>query len=133
MNANTCCSPQSESCTTEATPRSATRTYRPAVDIYDAPDAVHLVADLPGVSENDVDISMDKNVLTIAGKVEPARFEGTVPFTTEYGVGNWERSFAISSEIDRSGIDATVKDGVLRVRLPKSTEAASRKIRVTAG
>jgi HSP20 family molecular chaperone IbpA len=133
MNANSCCSPQSESCGTETAQRPATRTYRPAVDIYDAPDAVHLVADLPGVSENDVDISMEKDVLTITGKVEPPKFDGTTPFSSEYGVGNWERSFTISSEIDRSAIDASVKDGVLRVRLPKSTEAASRKIRVTAG
>lgn len=133
MNTNSCCAPQSEGCATETAQRPATRTYRPAVDIYDAPDAVHLVADLPGVTENDVDISMEKNVLTITGKVEPPKFDGTTPFTTEYGVGNWERSFTISSEIDRSAIDATVRDGVLRVRLPKSTEAASRKIRVTAG
>lgn len=132
MNA-TACNSTADCRPNETGERTRASTYRPAVDILDTADAVLLVADLPGVTENDVEISMEKNVLTIVGRVEPPTREGFKPFAAEYGVGNWERSFTISSEIDRSRVDATVKDGVLRVRLPKSTEAASRKIRVTAG
>lgn len=133
MNTNTC-STKTECANPETAERARPRTaYRPPVDIVDTPNAVLLVADVPGVSENDVEISMEKNVLTILGKVEPSASEGYSPYSTEYGVGDWERSFTISSEIDRQRVEASVKDGVLRIKLPKALEASSRKIRVTAG
>lgn len=113
-----------------ARPRPA---YRPAVDLIETAEAVLLFADMPGVSDKDVEIGLEKNVLTIQGRVEPPALEGCEPLLAEYNVGDWERSFTLSNEIDRDRIEAVVKDGVLQVRLPKSRESASRKIRVTAG
>lgn len=107
--------------------------YRPHVDIVETADAVLLTADLPGVTENDVDVMLDKDVLTLRARVEPPHYEGYVPAALEYGVGDWERAFTVSNEIDRGRIEASVKDGVLRVRLPKSPVATTRRIAVTAG
>ena len=108
-------------------------TYRPRVDILDTRDAVVLVADLPGVAEGGADVTLEKNVLTIRGSVAPPGDDGLQDVVTEYGVGDFERVFTLTDEIDRSGIEATMRDGVLRVRLPRAREAASRKISVKAG
>ena len=67
--------------------------YRPAVDIVDGPSEVVVWADVPGVDETHLDVTLDKNVLTIRGTVEPTTFEGFPPYQTEYGVGNFERTF----------------------------------------
>ena len=107
--------------------------YAPRVDIIDSKDALHLVADVPGADENDTEISLEKNVLTIRASVRPPNLEGYTAVETEYGIGDFERSFTISNEIDREGIEATVRDGVLRVRLPKAKHAGAQKISVRAG
>ncbi|HUG91054.1 MAG TPA: Hsp20/alpha crystallin family protein [Planctomycetaceae bacterium] len=107
--------------------------YRPRVDILDTQDAVVLLADLPGVAEDGADVTLEKNVLTIRGSVAPAEDDGLQDVVTEYGIGEFERVFTLTDEIDRSAIEATMKDGVLRVRLPRAREAASRKIDVRAG
>ncbi len=107
-------------------------TYRPAVDIIDTPQDVVLVADLPGVDETHLDVTLDKNVLTIRGTVSPPSFEGFSPVRSEYGVGDFERVFTVSDDVDRDGIEATVKDGVLQLKLPKTAQSARRKINVAA-
>jgi len=106
--------------------------YRPSVDIMDSPSDVVLVADVPGVDESHLDITLDKNVLTIRGKVEPTSFEGSTPVRTEYGVGDFERVFTVSDDVDHDAIEATVKDGVLQLKLPKTAQSARRKINVVA-
>jgi HSP20 family protein len=106
--------------------------YRPSVDIMDSPSDVVLVADVPGVDESHLDITLDKNVLTIRGKVEPPSFEGSTPVRTEYGVGDFERVFTVSDDVNRDAIEATVKDGVLQLKLPKTAQSARRKINVVA-
>jgi HSP20 family molecular chaperone IbpA len=102
------------------------------VDIYEAKDAIMLVADMPGVDEKTVDITLDKNILTISGAVEPDAFEGYQLGYSEYGTGDYQRSFTVSDEIDGDRIAATVKDGVLRVTLPKAEKVRARKIIVRA-
>jgi HSP20 family molecular chaperone IbpA len=106
--------------------------YRPSVDILDTPGDVVLVADVPGVDESHLDVTLDKNVLTIRGSVQHASFEGYTPVRTEYGVGDFERVFTVSDEVNRDGIEATVKDGVLELKLPKTAQSARRKINVVA-
>jgi HSP20 family molecular chaperone IbpA len=106
--------------------------YRPSVDITDSPVDVVLMADVPGVDETHLDLTLDKNVLTIRGKVEPASFEGYTPVRTEYGVGDFERVFTVSDDVNRDAIEATVKDGVLQLKLPKTAQSARRKINVVA-
>jgi HSP20 family protein len=107
--------------------------FRPLVDLVDTADAVILWANLPGVDENTVDITLEKNVLTLKATVEPPRFEGMKPLRREFAVGDYERTFAISDEIDRDAIEATVTQGVLKLTLPKSQKAALRKVAVKAG
>jgi HSP20 family protein len=107
--------------------------FVPRADIYETDEAITVVADIPGVDENSVDIMLEDNVLTINGYVEPVQPEGHSLVYAEYQVGDYERAFTLSDQIDRDGIEATVKDGVLRLYLPKVTEARKRKIAVKAG
>jgi HSP20 family molecular chaperone IbpA len=106
--------------------------YRPSVDIVDSPSEVVLVADVPGVDESHLDVTLDKNVLTLRGRVEAPSFEGYTPIRTEYGVGDFERVFTVSDDVNRDAIEATVKDGVLQLKLPKTAQSARRKINVVA-
>lgn len=103
--------------------------FIPRVDIYETNDAVALIADMPGVDENSVDITLKKNVLTINGYVEPERPEGYSLAYAEYRVGDYQRSFNISNEIDQENIEAKMKDGVLHLHLPKA-EPTTKKITV---
>lgn len=112
---------------------SARPVYRPCVDIVETETAVLLMADVAGVDEAGTDITLEKSVLTITAKVNPPQFEGYTLAHCEYGVGDFERSFTISNEIDREAIEASVRDGVLSVTLPKSKQAVAKKILVKPG
>jgi HSP20 family protein len=107
--------------------------FIPRADIYEMDDRIVVVADIPGAREDSIEITVEKNVLTINAYVEPVVPEGYSLALAEYEVGDYSRSFRLSDEIDRSGIEATVKDGVLRLYLPKAAEAMTRKISVKAG
>lgn len=110
----------------------ARRVYTPAVDIIEKKDDIVLIADMPGVDDQSVDITIEKDLLTIHGRVEPDIPKDHRLVISEYGVGDYERTFTISNEIDRDKIQASVKDGVLRLILPKGENARTRKIPVTA-
>ncbi len=102
-------------------------------DIYEMDDQIIIVADVPGADESSIDITLEKNVLTINAFVEPKTPEGYALAFAEYEIGDYQRSFRLSNEIDREKIDAKVKDGVLRLYLPKAGDARTRKISVKAG
>lgn len=107
------------------------RVYSPAVDIYEEADAFVAYADIPGAGQADVDITVEKDVLTLKASVnEASRGKGALRYA-EYGVGRYERSFSLGEEIDREGIEAVVHNGVLRLRMPKSPRTV-RKIEVRA-
>ena len=108
------------------------KTFVPRVDIYENKDALFLVADMPGVDEKTVDIELEKNVLTITGRVENGRVAGGTLMYSEYEIGDYERVFTLSEEIDRDKIVATVKNGVLRLELPKAEQVKPKKIAITA-
>jgi HSP20 family molecular chaperone IbpA len=105
--------------------------FVPRTDIFESNDEIVLVTDMPGVDEDTVDITLEKNVLTVAGFVEATEPEGYTLSYAEYRVGDYQRSFKLSNEIDQDEIDATIKDGVLRLRLPK-VSPTTRKIAVKA-
>jgi HSP20 family molecular chaperone IbpA len=107
--------------------------FVPRADIYETDDEIVVVADMPGVDENTVDITLENNVLTINGYVEMEQPEGLSLAYAEYRVGDYQRAFSLSDQIDREGIEAAVKDGVLRLHLPKITEARVKKIAIKAG
>ena len=106
--------------------------FVPRSDIYEVEDQLVIVADVPGANQEGIEITLEKNILTINAYIEPEEFEGYGLAFAEYEVGDYQRSFRISDEIDRDKISAAVKDGVLRVYLPKITESLSRKIAVKA-
>ncbi len=104
--------------------------YSPRTDIFESHDQLILLADMPGVKQEGIDITLEQNILTIHGKVEVPTFPGYTLAYSEYGIGDFERVFALSNEIDRDGIQATVKNGVLKLVLPKSKASMPRKITV---
>lgn len=109
------------------------RVFVPRVDITETEREVRLTADMPGVDDKNVDIDLDRNVLTIRGKCAPEAPQGFSPAYREYLTGNYERAFTLSDEIDRDRIEAIVKNGVLRLTLPKAEEAQPKRISVKAG
>lgn len=109
-----------------------TRCFVPRADIYETEAGIFVKVDLPGVSESSVDISLEKNILSINGYTERSDPEGYSLAFAEYETGDFERSFRISNEIDREKISATIKHGVLTLELPKADVAKSRKIKVKA-
>jgi HSP20 family protein len=109
------------------------KAFVPRVDIYETDDQIVLAADVPGVDQDSVEITLEKSLLTVNGYVEPEAPEGYDIAYAEYDVGDFERSFRLSNQIDQEKIKATVKDGVLRLVLPKIGPAKTRKIAVKAG
>lgn len=110
----------------------ARRVYTPAVDIVDKKDHILLIADMPGVDEKHVDITLEKDELTIYGTVEAQLPQNHRLAVAEYGIGDYRRVFIVPNDIDREKIQASMKNGVLRVILPKLDTAKTRKIAVTA-
>ena len=108
------------------------RSFVPRADIYETESEIIVIADIPGANEKTVDITLEKNVLSITAYIEPAIPNGFEVAYAEYEEGDYQRSFRLSDEIDRDKIEASVSEGVLRLRLPKSKEAAARKITVKA-
>jgi HSP20 family molecular chaperone IbpA len=106
--------------------------FVPRVDIYETEEKVVVVADMPGVDEASVDVTLEKNVLTINGYVEPEAPEGYNLAYAEYRVGDYVRSFSLSNEVDQNNIEATLKDGVLRLNMMK-VQPSTKKITVSAG
>lgn len=103
--------------------------YVPAVDIYESADALTLVADMPGVSPENVTIDVKENQLMLRGTVALEGEKEHVLFQ-EYGVGDYSRQFTLGKAIDQAKIEATMKDGVLVVKLPKAEAIKPRKITV---
>lgn len=115
------------------TERTRTRkVYVPRVDIYETKDSIVLIANMPGVDEKSVDVTLEKDTLTISGSVESLSFSGYSVAYAEYDTGDYQRAFTISSEVDRNRIEAKVKNGVLRVILHKAEQVKARKIAIKA-
>lgn len=104
--------------------------FAPRADIVETKEDYVLTMDMPGVDENKIDITLDKNTLTINGYSNVERPEGYSLAAAEYRVGDYERSFRLTDTIDREGIQASYTDGVLNLTLPKAEEAKARKIPV---
>ncbi len=108
------------------------RTWLPAVDIYENDEAFVATADLPGLKKDDIDVSIEDNVLTVSGerKFEKSDDEGTFR-RVERSYGTFRRSFALPRGVDSAKVEARFEDGVLTLTLPKSELAKSRKISVS--
>lgn len=109
--------------------RSERRTYAPAVDLYRKDEVFYLYADIPGASDKTVDVSVEKDILTIRAEVQEETYEGMNLIYSEYGIGDYERSFRLSEDIDVDNIQAKVKDGVLELVIP-IRKGSTKKIEV---
>lgn len=107
--------------------------FTPDVDIFETEREITLLADMPGVKTENLTVDLRENTLTLAGEVAPFKGSDEEDVMIEYQLGKYYREFALSEAIDQSKIDATLKDGVLRLTLPKVEKAAPRKIAVKAG
>ncbi len=107
--------------------------FVPAVDIFENTNEITILADMPGVESNNVDIDLRDNQLTIVGRVEPVEEEKEVSLYREFNWGNYFRQFAVSNVIDQTKITAKMDNGVLRLVLPKAEKAKPQKIKVITG
>ena len=115
-------------------PRSGAAPFTPSVDIEETPEEFVLRADLPGVAQQDVKVSLLGDTLTIRGerKEEKAAAEGAL-LRVERTSGMFERSFTLGTAVRSDGVKATYRDGVIEIRVPKAEEARTREIEVQAG
>jgi len=106
--------------------------FTPAVDIFETDNEITVLADIPGVKSDGLDIDLRDNILSLGGTVESLETKEEQKVLTEFEIGKYWRQFTISNIIDQSKIDAELKDGVLRLTLPKAEKALPRKIQVKA-
>ncbi len=109
------------------------RAVQPAVDVFEDEAGITLLADMPGVPRERLEIRVEGDALLIEGSVQPATPEGLEAVYAELRVPRYRRSFTLSRELDSAKIDASIKDGVLTLRIPKQAHAQPRRIEVSAG
>jgi HSP20 family protein len=105
----------------------------PPVDIYEDETGFTLIADLPGVSKERLGVKVNGDNLTIEGEVSVPSPQGMELFYAELPASRYERGFTLSRELDASRIEANLKDGVLKLRIPKAEEARPRRIDIKVG
>jgi len=112
----------------------ASRVWVPALDIVEKRDAYIVVAELPGVSQSDVELSFEQNVLTIRGQkhpsLDPSKDGELRVYTAERVAGTFERAIRLPEFVDSEKIGAELRDGLLTVTIPKATAAQPRKIEI---
>jgi HSP20 family molecular chaperone IbpA len=106
------------------------RYFVPNADIHETNDALTVVMEMPGVDRDHLNISLENDVLRVEGQIDFSKYEGMEPVYTEYNIGHYARSFALSNKIDRDRISAQLEDGVLTLTLPKAAEARTRRIAI---
>ncbi len=106
------------------------RYYVPTTDIYETAEALCVVMELPGVDRKDIEINVEEDVLKVEGRIDHSKYDGMEPLYTEYNVGHFTRSFALSHLIDQQQIGAALSDGVLTVTLKKVKQAQPRRIEI---
>ena len=103
---------------------------RPAVDIFEDETGITVQADMPGVAKDGLEIHIDSDSLSISGKADIPMADGMEALHAEVSSARFERSFALSSELDGDKADASLKDGVLTLRIPKREQYKPRKVEV---
>ena len=107
------------------------RVFVPVTDIFETAEALTVILEMPGVDRNNLEASVEDDVVTIEGRIDFSKYEGMQPVYTEYNVGHYARSFEISDKIDQSKISAQMKDGVSRsccLRPSRPSRAKSRSV-----
>jgi HSP20 family molecular chaperone IbpA len=109
------------------------RAVVPAVDVFEDAGGITLLADMPGVPKEQLELKVEGDALLIEGGVQPHTPDGLEAIYAEVRVPRYRRSFTLSRELDTTRIEANLKDGVLTLRIPKQAHAQPRRIAVTAG
>jgi HSP20 family molecular chaperone IbpA len=105
-------------------------TLRPPVNIFENAEGITLEADMPGVSKDRLELRVDKDSLLIQGDVQLTMPQGMEALHADVRATRYSRSFALSRELDTEGIEASLKNGVLTLRIPKRAEVRPRRIEV---
>jgi len=116
-----------------ATQEQPQRAVLPAVDVYEDESGITLLADMPGVPREQLELKVEGDTLSIEGAVRALTPEGLEAVYAEVRVPRYRRSFTLSRELDSTRVDASLKDGVLTLRIPKQAHAQPRRIAVQAG
>jgi HSP20 family protein len=103
---------------------------RPPVDVFEDADGLTLLADLPGVSKERLNVRVERDTLIVEGDLEIALPEQMQAVYADIRSTHYQRRFALSDELETEAIDASLKDGVLTVRIPKRAEAKPRRIEI---
>ncbi|HDP24869.1 MAG TPA: Hsp20/alpha crystallin family protein [Deltaproteobacteria bacterium] len=109
------------------------RSFIPNVDITEKGHALMIHADMPGADEKSVNITLENDVLTIEAQVKDVRLEGHTLSYAEYEEGDYYRAFTLNENVDRDKIEASLKNGVLSIVLPKAEEAKTKTIPIKVG
>jgi HSP20 family molecular chaperone IbpA len=132
MAEKTVAMPENQEMTTQPEgTRTRERYVSPPVDIYEMPDGLVVMADLPGITHEHLDIGVDNHILTI--RAQAVHAQPAEPTYREYELVNYFRQFELSDKVDEAKIHADLKHGVLTLNLPKAEEAKPRKIAVAVG
>ncbi|MCU6433542.1 Hsp20/alpha crystallin family protein [Undibacterium sp. Jales W-56] len=108
------------------------RAVLPAVDVFEDASGITLIADMPGVHKDQLELKIEGDALLIEGSAQPLTPEGLEAVYAEVRVPRYRRSFTLSRELDTAHIEANLKDGVLSLRIPKQPQAQPRRIAVSA-
>ncbi len=117
---------------TEA-PKRPLRVRAPRVDVTETPQAYFVIADVPGVPMNAIDVTVEENRLEFSARRTPAHYDGYTPALRQYEEGEYRRAFSMPEAIEREKIHADLRDGVLRITLPKAQPAQPHKVSVQLG
>ncbi len=109
------------------------RAVLPAIDVFEDASGITLLADMPGVPKDLLELKLEGETLLIEGGVWPRTPDGMEAIFAEVRVPRYRRSFTLSRELDTTRIEANLKDGVLNLRIPKQAHAQPRRINVTSG
>lgn len=108
------------------------RAVLPPVDIFEDENGITLLADMPGVPKEQLELKIEGDALLIEGGVQSHTPDGLEALYAELRVPRYRRSFTLSRELDTTRVEANLKDGVLKLRIPKQAHAQPRRISVTA-
>jgi HSP20 family molecular chaperone IbpA len=104
--------------------------FLPWVDIYESETGLVIAADLPGVNPDGLEVTLDKRVMSIYGRVDEEAPEGYSMVYREYEVGDFERQFTLSGDFNINGIEADLRDGMLHLAIPRAPEPEAKRIEV---
>jgi HSP20 family molecular chaperone IbpA len=119
--------------TRTAAEKEVQRAVLPAVDVFEDASGITLLADMPGVPRDQLELKVEGDALLIEGGVQASTPEGLEAVYAELRIPRYRRSFTLSRELDTARIEANLKDGVLTLRIPKQAHAQPRRIEVTSG